>query len=150
MPKPLPPLNAAWRLFGSKNRGADQALQVTAREFGYCIGRRTGMKMVLPAQLIPAAVISLLVLFPPHCTLAADVTRGKTIAQRWCSSCHLVAAEQTRAVADVPSFAAVARAKLPADSLKAFLSDPHPKMPDMSLTRSEIEDIVAYIQSLGR
>jgi mono/diheme cytochrome c family protein len=113
-------------------------------------GWRTGMKMVLPAQLIPAAVISLLVLFPPHCTLAADVTRGKTIAQRWCSSCHLVAAEQTRAVADVPSFAAVARAKLPADSLKAFLSDPHPKMPDMSLTRSEIEDIVAYIQSLGR
>ena len=108
------------------------------------------MNKVSPAQLIPAALISLAVLFPPQRAFAADVTRGKTIAQRWCSACHLVAPEQTRAVADVPSFAAVARMKLPPDSLKTFLSDPHPKMPDMSLTRSEIDDIVAYIQSLGR
>lgn len=108
------------------------------------------MKIVFLAQLIAAAMISLLLPFLPLSAFAADITRGKTIAQRWCSACHLVAPEQTRAVADVPSFDAVARAKLPADSLKAFLSDPHPKMPDMSLTRSEIDDIVAYIQSLGR
>jgi len=106
------------------------------------------MKMVFLAQLISATITSLLLLFLPLHAFAADVTRGKTIAERWCSSCHLVAPDQTRAVADVPSFAAVARARLPADRLKAFLSDPHPKMPDMSLTRSEIDDIVAYIQSL--
>ncbi len=106
------------------------------------------MKIVFLAQLIAAAMISLLFPFLPLHAFAADVTRGKSIAERWCSACHLVAPGQTRAVADVPSFAAVARAKLPAGSLKAFLSDPHPKMPDMSLTRSEIDDIVAYIQSL--
>ena len=93
---------------------------------------------------------SLLILLQPLCAFAADAARGKTIAKRWCSACHLVAPEQTRALADVPSFAEVARMKLPADSLKAFLSDPHPKMPDMSLTRGEIQDIVAYIQSLAR
>ena len=34
-------------------------------------------------------------------------------------------------------------------ALAAFLADPHPKMPDMHLSRSEIDDIVAYIQSLN-
>ena len=31
-----------------------------------------------------------------------------------------------------------------------FLLDPHPKMPDMSLTRSEAADLAAYIASLAR
>jgi hypothetical protein len=31
-----------------------------------------------------------------------------------------------------------------------FLLDPHPKMPDMSLTRTEAADIAAYIGSLRR
>ncbi len=87
---------------------------------------------------------------PASSALAADPEQGLVIAKRWCAACHLVSPEQTRAVADVPSFAAVARMKLPADSLKAFLADPHPRMPNMDLTRSEIEDIVAYIRSLDR
>lgn len=106
--------------------------------------------MVLPSQLISAAMILLLTLVEPRCALAGDVTRGKNIAQRWCSACHLVAPEQSRAVADVPSFAAIAGMKLAPNSLKAFLSDPHPKMPNMNLTRSEIDDIDAYIRSLGQ
>jgi hypothetical protein len=40
MPKPLPPLNAAWRLFGSKNPGVNQALPIIAREFTYYIVSR--------------------------------------------------------------------------------------------------------------
>ncbi len=85
----------------------------------------------------------------PLYALASDAAKGEIIAKRWCAACHLVSPEQTRAVPDVPSFAAIARMKLPAGSLKAFLSDPHPRMPNMNLTRSEIEDIVAYIRSLG-
>ena len=40
--------------------------------------------------------------------------------------------------------------KKQASELKGFLADPHPKMPNMSLSRSEIADIVAYIKTLGR
>jgi hypothetical protein len=36
------------------------------------------------------------------------------------------------------------------EKLSSFLTDPHPKMPDMSLTRAEIADLVAYIRSLDR
>ncbi|WP_224008204.1 hypothetical protein [Aureimonas sp. SA4125] len=33
-------------------------------------------------------------------------------------------------------------------TLAGFLADPHPVMADMSLTRQEIDDLVAYIASL--
>jgi mono/diheme cytochrome c family protein len=100
--------------------------------------------------LLRGALACLLLSALPVCTYAADAANGEMIAKRWCAACHLVAPEQTRASADVPSFAAVARMKLPPESLKAFLSDPHPRMPNMNLTRSEIDDIVAYIGSLGQ
>ena len=74
---------------------------------------------------------------------------GGAIAERWCSSCHLVSPEQTSAVADVPSFMSIAqRSDSELDALEGFLADPHPPMPDMSLTRNEIRDLLAYIRSL--
>ena len=34
------------------------------------------------------------------------------------------------------------------DTLRAFLTEPHRPMPDLSLSRQEILDLTAYIQSL--
>ena len=78
-----------------------------------------------------------------------DVAAGRQIADRWCSACHLVAPDQQQASADVPSFMEIARA-VEGDFaiLEAFLIDPHPPMPDMSLTRQEIRDIIAYFGTL--
>ena len=80
---------------------------------------------------------------------AADAAKGGIIAKRWCAACHLVSPDQTRANSDAPSFAAIAHRKK-SSQLTALLTDPHPKMPDMNLTRSEIADIVAYIGTLDR
>jgi len=79
---------------------------------------------------------------------AADAENGLRIAQRWCAECHLVTPNQSRAKADVMPFASVAERKT-AQEISAFLTDPHPKMPNMGLSRTEIADIVAYIKSLG-
>lgn len=84
----------------------------------------------------------------PLCAFAADAAKGEVIAKRWCAACHLVSSDQTHANSDVPSFASIAHKKQPSEKLKTFLTDPHPKMPDMNLSRSEIADIVAYIGSL--
>ena len=62
----------------------------------------------------------------------------------------MVAPDQTLASSDAPTFAAIARRHEGAKKLRAFLADPHPKMPDMNLSRSEIADIVAYIGRLDR
>jgi len=83
---------------------------------------------------------------------AADrAAEGKAIAERWCAACHQVSPEQTTASADVSSFMTIAQMRATSSALavlEGFLADPHPLMPDMSLTRQEIRDLVAYIGSL--
>jgi mono/diheme cytochrome c family protein len=79
-----------------------------------------------------------------------DPAHGKMIAETWCSSCHLVAADERRpALADVPPFTAIAQ-RLPkdADILVAFIINPHPPMPDLGLSRQDIRDVLAYVATL--
>ena len=80
---------------------------------------------------------------------AADTATGERIATRWCASCHAIGREQPRTRTEAASFAEIARVpEFNARLLAFFLLDPHPKMPDMSLTRNEAADLAAYILSL--
>jgi mono/diheme cytochrome c family protein len=83
--------------------------------------------------------------------LAADARNGEQIARRWCEPCHVVAADQREVTGEAPPFASVARRPgFDAARIATFLLDPHPKMPDMSLTRNEAADLAAYIATLAR
>ena len=94
------------------------------------------------------AAIILAGLCPPLAA-AADAERGKALAQQWCGECHLVAGGQRQASADVAPFASIAkRREFDAAQLALFLLDPHPKMPNLSLTRVEAADLAAYIATL--
>ena len=56
---------------------------------------------------------------------------------------------QARGGDGAPPFAMVAdTAAERTDDLRAWLADPHPPMPNLSLTRWEIDDLLAYIESL--
>jgi mono/diheme cytochrome c family protein len=80
---------------------------------------------------------------------AADASQGEQLARRWCSSCHVVAADQSGGVIEAPPFQTIARrADFSAPALALFLLDPHPKMPDMGLSREAAADLAAYIASL--
>jgi mono/diheme cytochrome c family protein len=80
---------------------------------------------------------------------AADIDHGQQLARRWCVACHVVASNQRQTTGEAPPFATIAgRPNFDAGRLALFLLDPHPKMPDMSLTRTEAADIAAYIGSL--
>jgi mono/diheme cytochrome c family protein len=86
---------------------------------------------------------------PAHA--AGDADQGEKLAKRWCAACHIVAPDQRSGADNVPSFASVAqRPGFNADKLAFFLRDPHPKMPNMGLSRGEAADIAAYIAGLGR
>jgi mono/diheme cytochrome c family protein len=79
----------------------------------------------------------------------ADPEHGLALAKRWCTSCHIVSPEQQRASADVPPFATIARSpNFDARQLAYFLLNPHPKMPDLPLSRAAADDIAAYIATL--
>jgi mono/diheme cytochrome c family protein len=81
---------------------------------------------------------------------AADPTQGKTIAERWCSGCHVVGPTQTSAPADqAPPFASLAlRPDFDEARLALLLLSPHPNMPKLALSRFEIADLADYIRTL--
>jgi mono/diheme cytochrome c family protein len=82
---------------------------------------------------------------------AADPFEGEKIAKRWCSACHVVAADQKRGSTTAPPFSEIAnKPGLTAASIALFLLRPHPPMPDMSLTRNEASDLAAYIKKQGK
>jgi mono/diheme cytochrome c family protein len=84
-------------------------------------------------------------------TLAADIRQGEQLARRWCASCHLVTADQRQDTTEAPPFSSIARKPdFDTNRLAFFLLDPHPKMPNMSLTRTEAGDIAGYIASLAK
>ncbi len=78
---------------------------------------------------------------------AGNAESGKRLANRWCSGCHSVEKSQEKQN-DVPTFAAIA-AKHGHDKswIRAWLMTPHPAMPDMNLTRAEIDDVSAYLET---
>jgi mono/diheme cytochrome c family protein len=98
--------------------------------------------------LIPLTAAAVSVASPGH---TADARHGFALATRWCASCHLVAPDQKTASADVPPFATIANSpNFNARALAYFLLDPHPKMPDMGLSRQAASDIAAYIETLKK
>ena len=98
----------------------------------------------------PAVVLLSLVLefAIPHSTWS-DSTKGSQLAQQWCANCHVVRGNPTGAIPQgPPSFQTIARSNMTVDQLRAFLSHPHGAMPDLSLTRAEIDDLIGYIATL--
>jgi mono/diheme cytochrome c family protein len=81
---------------------------------------------------------------------AADASNGERLAQRWCAACHVVSATQRQTTTDqAPPFATIAKTPgFDAGRVALFLLDPHPKMPDMGLSRTAAADLAAYIATL--
>jgi cytochrome c len=98
-------------------------------------------------------ICPLLALFLAACLAAhsahADASKGAQIARQWCANCHVIGGNPTGPVPQgPPSFQMVARSGMSADQLRAFLSHPHGAMPNLALTRAEIDDLIGYIDTL--
>jgi len=95
-------------------------------------------------------LLAILVLVPFGSASAQDVVAGHQLAKHWCSSCHAVEAGQTTPhKGGPPAFAAIANMSSTTEtSLAAFLSTSHEPMPNIVLSRKQIDDLSAYILSL--
>jgi len=98
-------------------------------------------------SVVLAAVLACVVTTPS--LAAGDAQAGHRLAQQWCTGCHVVdGAAQGPDTA--PSFSSIARRSAgDPGPLRAWLTAPHPPMPNLSLSRQQIDDIVAYIGSLA-
>lgn len=109
--------------------------------------RSAGRRAVYPHVALAVFLLGL----PAPLAPAGDAGEGRRIAETWCVGCHLIDDASRAGVADVTtSFAVISAdpAKTPA-YLRTFLANPRHPMPDFSLTRQEIENIVAYITGLA-
>jgi mono/diheme cytochrome c family protein len=79
----------------------------------------------------------------------ADADKGAQIAKQWCANCHVIDGNPAGGVPQgPPSFPSIAHSGMTADQLRAFLTHPHGAMPDLALTRAEIDDLIGYIETL--
>jgi cytochrome c len=79
-----------------------------------------------------------------------DTSNGHAIAERICVACHAIGPGYSgEGRADVPSFVAIAQdPNMTQDRITGAIVMPHPQMPAVPLSRREVGDLVAYIQSL--
>lgn len=101
-------------------------------------------------------VIVVMALWPMVCEEAlaqaeGKAQKGRDYALRTCTPCHVVTPNQPspRRLASAGDFRAIAKTPgITEKSLHAFLSSPHPSMPDLILSQKEQNDVIAYILSL--
>ena len=79
---------------------------------------------------------------------SGNAEAGRQLVVRSCSSCHAIDTAKT-ASDNAPPFAAVAKTNKERPAwIRGWLMEPHPPMPNISLSRQQIDDIVAYLGTL--
>ncbi|CAN7374951.1 c-type cytochrome [Pararhizobium sp. LjRoot235] len=83
---------------------------------------------------------------------AQDIQQGRQLALDVCAACHAVLAGQAQSPrAEAPSFEVIAATPgMTAAALNAWLTaQDHPTMPNIVLSQANVQDVSAYILSLG-
>ena len=103
---------------------------------------------MLDRTLYTLLVLLVLAVVAAHAARAVS-QKGAQLARQWCANCHVIDSNPAGPVPQgPPSFPAISRSGMAADQLRAFLSHPHGAMPDLALTRAEIDDLIGYIETL--
>jgi cytochrome c len=102
--------------------------------------RRRGCRRTLA----PAVCVALLVTASATAFAAGSAEPGQRLAARVCANCHVLPDGANNSVPQGPPTFRTIAAERNDDQLRGFLSQPHKPMPELSLTRTEIDDLIAY------
>lgn len=113
-------------------------------------------RLTIRSALLCASVVAFAGLAAAPAARAADEPfepssdRGLALATKFCKECHVVESGSTSVVpAGPPPFRSIAtRPDQSVERLRNVLINPHPPMPDMSLSNDEILDLIAYFDKL--
>jgi len=93
------------------------------------------------------------ILLPDNAAVAQEARErraGERLSHDLCAECHIVSDTQRGPALDgVPPFGELARSKRTNAQLRAWLTDPHPPMPQLPLSEREIASVIAYIRSFS-
>jgi mono/diheme cytochrome c family protein len=103
------------------------------------------MKLI---SLFLAGVVATFALPALAAAPAGNADAGRDLVMRSCISCH--AQETSKAATDgAPPFSFVAKDNKQNPAwIRGWLMDPHPPMPGIMLSRKQIDDIIAYLNTL--
>lgn len=108
------------------------------------------MSEVTKHQTLMAAIAALGLIVSSSAAFAANIERGRQLAGRLCSVCHVVTAGQSPGVPNAPSFRSIAKSPQFRAKRAKLLWEKHGVMPNFALTGDEADDVAAYIRSLAR
>jgi mono/diheme cytochrome c family protein len=80
-----------------------------------------------------------------------NAAAGRRLAQRWCSDCHQMDGESGRVESHIeaPNFMEIAKEpSITPLSLRVFFQTNHENMPNLHISPTEADNLVAYIMSL--
>ena len=102
----------------------------------------TGVALALALPVAMAAAQS---------PVPGDPVAGRAYALKNCAGCHMVTPRQSPKVRTAPSFQAISNMHSTTEmSLHAFLSTPHPRMPNFIVPPNDQQDVIAYILTLRK
>ena len=96
------------------------------------------------------ALLAVTLLFPllAKADDVGDPMAGRKVAAAWCANCHAFTGSTRATVTGAPTFPSIAaNATITPLSLRAFLQTTHGRMPDLHLSNSEMDDLIAFILS---
>jgi|HubBroStandDraft_1064217.scaffolds.fasta_scaffold00015_110 cytochrome c len=104
----------------------------------------------MKVSLIASALAILTNVVPGAAFGAGDADAGGRLSRERCSGCHTVDAVGPGTDA-APPFSRIAKNWGQDRSwLRTWLTNPHPQMPEMNLSPTEIENIIAYLGTLRK
>ena len=119
-----------------------------ARRFSSSVAAKRPYRLAVP--LLGLVLVCLLAPSQAPAQPYGNAAEGGRLSTMWCSSCHQIGPLASNLASDaVPSFRGIAN--MPSTtllSLHAFLRTPHTAMPDLMLTKEQMDDIGSYILGL--
>ena len=99
-------------------------------------------------RILVSATALLIFAGPAIAAQSGNAGEGRQLVERSCSSCHATGTTVTVVDGAPPlSFIAKDNKARPA-WIRGWLMDPHPPMPGIMLSRKQIDDIIAYLNTL--
>jgi len=84
-------------------------------------------------------------------TAADPVARGKQLVEMRCAACHAVGPSGESSLSPAPPFRTLSQRYPVANLQEAFaegISTGHPKMPQIVLEAGQVQDLIAYLESI--
>lgn len=81
--------------------------------------------------------------------LIGTPSEGQKVAEKWCMSCHLTSSDKIDGSDAAPTWVSIAGDPDKTDTfIRSFLTNTHGEMQGISLSRQQINDVIAYIRTL--